>query len=172
MDINVIRTPVTLLPATHSSFDEQDKAKWQALQIKPFQTKFSSLPADFLQQADLSNLHIIQKEGEAIGYFNVDTQFHIRHTFANFDSIAIDHFVVDNDWQAKGIATETIRNLAWYLRGQIAKQMPLLKGAYFLVHNSNTGAYKAFLRGGCEDTQQMFTLDATGQQHILYLPFR
>ena len=160
----MIRNPVTLAPLA-----EDTLAPVQALAVKPFQSVFSGRPADFMQAPEAGfDPHTILKEGEVVGMFRIQTNFHMTHTFANSDTPAITNWLIDQDKQGQGMGTESARMMQDYLRGATK----MARGCYMLVHQRNEGGYRAATRGGWTDTGIEHTLAITGPQHILWMPFR
>lgn len=158
----MIRNPVAIAPCT-----EEDIVNLSDMQVKPFQQVYCDLPAKVLaQKKEGISHHIIKKEGVPVGMFSVDSRYHLSFNFANFDTIGISNFLIDDASQGKGFGTEACRIMPAYLRG-IA---PRARGSYMLLMVNNAGAYKACTRGGWTDTGEKYTLGIKGLQNILWLP--
>lgn len=158
----MIRNTVALAPCT-----EEDVAYLNTLQVKPFQQIFCDLPDKVVaQKKEGVSLHVVKIDGAPVGMFTVDSRFYHGFTFAQFDTLGIPNFIIDHASQGKGFATEVCRMMPVYLRGLA----PRARGSYMLVMINNTGAYKAFTRGGWIDTGEKYTLGLKGVQNILWLP--
>lgn len=160
----MIRNPVTIEPIV-----EDDIEVLRTVAIKPFQKRFCDQPTDILCRSEEGvSVHVIKKEGTAIGMFCIDTRFHFGHAFAQSDTPGIHSFVIDQAKQGQGLGTETCRMMKSYLRGVA----PRARGTYLMVHIKNTGAYKSCIRGGWADTGKKYMLGLTGPQHILWMPIQ
>ena len=146
----------------------EDNDTIRKIKVKPFQQIFSGQTSDFVDKIeDGMSMHVIEQEGQIVGVFRMDKQFQYGFTFASFDTPGIGDFIVDEESQAKGVGTETCRLMPNYLR----QFVPRARGVYFLVHVKNLGALKAFIRGGCVDTNEQYARGPTGPQHILWMGF-
>ncbi len=157
------RNPVTLQP-----YDDSQLSALLALKVKPFQQTYCANTRDIVANlASGQTVHVIYNKQQLVGCFVVDTRFHFTHTFANSATPAVVNFMINQDQQALGLASETCRMLPIYLR----QYVPLAKGLFSLVNQRNVGAYKAGIRGGWQDTQNVYTQGHTGPKHILWMPF-
>ncbi|WP_339719576.1 GNAT family N-acetyltransferase [uncultured Paraglaciecola sp.] len=158
----MIRNAVALSPCT-----EEDIVFLNAMQVKPFQQVYCDLPSKvFAQKKEGVSHHVVKKDGVPVGMFSVDSRYHLGFNFANFDTLGISNFLIDDESQGKGFGTEVCRMMPVYLRGLA----PRARGSYMLVMVNNAGAHKAFIRGGWTNTGEKFTLGLKGVQNILWLP--
>lgn len=154
--------PISLAP-----FDEQHRDALRAVQVKPFQVVFSGQPAEALDTPEQAvDIHVILHQGDVIGMFKVDRHYHHAHTFAPADSIGIRAMIIDSDRQGAGYGAAACRLMPSYL----APLYPLKSAAYLTVNTRNAGGYKAYIKGGWNDTGAQHLLGAAGPQHILRLP--
>ena len=158
----MIRNTITLVPCT-----EEDVGYLNELQVKPFQQLFCELPSSVLAQKNEGvSHHAIKVDGAPAGMFSVNTRFHHSFTSAQFDTLGISNFIIDQASQGRGFGSEVCRMMPAYLRGLA----PRSRGSYMLVMVNNAGAYKAFTRGGWTYTGEKYTLGLKGVQNILWLP--
>ena len=146
-------------------------APMQALTVKPFQSGFiGGQPGTVMAapEAGFDPHVILDAEDRVVGLFRVQTSFHLGHTFARSDTPGLATFVIDAGQQGKGLGTEACQQMPAYLRNAV----PRARGAYALVHQRNTGALKAMLRGGWTDTGTQHSRAASGPQAVLWLPLR
>ena len=139
----------------------------QALRVKPFQTIFSGDPATFMTgPEDGYDPHVILLDEDVIGMFRIDRTFHLRHTFASSDTMAVSNMLIAADRQGSGYGTAACRQMASYLKSRLG----LVRGVHALVHTRNEAALRAFQRGGWTDTGTEHGRDPTGPQKILWMP--
>jgi hypothetical protein len=160
----MIRNPVNFEPLSDSNIEAVS-----VLKVKPFQQIFTDKPANILAtQEEGISVHVIKKNDSVVGMFCVDTQFHIKHMFAQSDTPGIRSLIIDEAKQGQGLGTEACRMMPFYLRSVI----PLSRGIYQMVQVKNAGAHKCSTRAGWIDTQEKYMLSHTGPQHILWMPLR
>ena len=148
---------------------QETLAPVQALRVKPFQTVFSGDPAIFMTgPEDGYDPHVILLDDVVVGMFRLDLRFHLRHTFAASDTMAISNLLISGDRQGNGFGTTACRRMKSYLQNAA----PRVRGVYMLVHQRNEGGYRATTRGGWTDTGTEYTRDPSGPQHIMWLPLR
>jgi len=160
----MIRNPVTIEPLS----DDNVEALC-VLTVKPFQQTFCDQPIrSLVEQQKGASVHAIISKEVVVGMFSVDTHFQQRFTFAQFDTVGIENFIIDQDKQGQGFGAEACRMMPNYLRSMA----PRARGAFQLIHLNNAGGCKASSRGGWVDTGNIYTLGRTGPQFIYWMPLR
>lgn len=146
--------------------ENQDIQKVLQLQIKAEQTQFvSPIATMLLTQQPSEDCHLLVLEDEIVGFFFIDRDYSQRYDFSEPGEIGLLGYFVDSGRQGQGIGKAGVQGLKDYL--QI--QYPQARVVVLTVNCKNTGAIKAYLAGGFEDTQQLYLGGRSGPQHIMRL---
>ncbi len=144
--------------------ENQDFQKVLQLQIKAEQTQYvSPIATMLLNQQPSEDCHLLMLEDEIVGFFFIDRDYSQHYDFAEPGEIGLLGYFVDANHQGQGIGKAGVRALKNYL--QI--QYPQSRSVVLTVNYKNTGAIKAYLAGGFEDTLQLYLGGRSGPQHIM-----
>ncbi len=137
-----------------------------AVTVAPEQVGFSGQPSDVLDAPEPNiDIHVILFGGRAVGMFRIDQNYHDRYSFATADTPGLRTYLIDREFQGRGIASASCRLLKAYLHDQY----PRAKAAYLTVNLSNPIARRVYLAGGFIDTGDQWPWGNAGPQNILRL---
>ena len=110
------------------------------------------------------DFHIIETPTRIIGFFKLDRGFD-RNAFAHPGELGIRAFKINHADQGQGHAGRAVAELAAYLR----QHYPGHESAALTVNMQNPAAIACYLKGGFEDTGEIYTGGIAGPQHVLRL---
>ncbi|EBA16616.1 Histone acetyltransferase HPA2/related acetyltransferase [Roseobacter sp. SK209-2-6] len=108
------------------------------------------------------DFHILETETRIIGFFKVDRGFD-RNGFALPWELGIRAFKINHADQSKGFATRAVTALRAYLQ----QHYPDRSSVVLTVNMQNPAALACYLRGGFQDTGEIYTGGIAGPQHVL-----
>ena len=107
--------------------------------------------------------HVIQFNGDIVGFFNIDTHYSQRYDFATNGDVGLRAFFVDKHHQGKGIAKSVLSLLNAY----VGENYPTASAVCLTVNCKNEVAYKAYLNSGFIDSGELYLGGSAGPQHVL-----
>ncbi|MEW9919479.1 GNAT family N-acetyltransferase [Marimonas sp. MJW-29] len=141
-----------------------DLIKVAHIRVAPDQLIYSGSVAEAFGAAEEGvDFHAILEGAEAAGFFKIDRAYDIRFPFVPAGALGLRAFMVDHGRQGEGIASRAVRLLPDYLRALY----PHAKVIYLTVNKVNSGAIRAYLKGGFTDTGEEWPHGDAGLQHIM-----
>ena len=134
------------------------------LAVSEDQRAFVSTMAELYEiAAPEFHFHVIEVDGEVVGFFNLDVVYGDRYDFAEPGDLGLRSYLIDERHQGKGYGKAACQALGAYLRNHYANHPAIV----LTVNCRNQGAYKAYLSAGFEDTGALYHGGAAGPQHIM-----
>lgn len=144
--------------------ENRDFQKVLQLKIKAEQKQYvSPIATMLLNQQPSEDCHLLVLDDEIVGFFLIDRDYSQRYDFSEPGEIGLLGYFVDANHQGQGVGKAGVQALKNYL--QI--QYPQARAVVLTVNCKNTGAIKAYLAGGFQDSQQLYWGDRSGPQHIM-----
>lgn len=147
--------------------DEYDRVSH--LIVAPDQIRFSGTVHEaFRTPEDGVDFHAITTSQQIVGFFKIDRLYGAKITLANSGELGLRAFLIDLGSQGRGLGTQSVRAIAPYLRGKY----PNAPALALTVNIVNPIARAAYLKGGFEDTGQIWPHGQAGPQNFLRMPLR
>lgn len=109
------------------------------------------------------HFHVVTDDDEIVGFFNIDVGYSQNHPFARPNEIGLRAFFIDAASQGRGYGKSATEALGSYLKQEYS-QYPSVA---LTVNCKNKSAYICYLRGGFDDTGELFHGGKAGPQHIM-----
>jgi RimJ/RimL family protein N-acetyltransferase len=109
------------------------------------------------------NFHVIEVDGEIVGFLNIDTGYASHYDFANESELGLRAFFIGAAHQGKGYGKDAVKVLREYLKDNYTEYNSIS----LTVNCENLAAYKCYLGGGFEDTGNLYYGGSAGPQHIM-----
>ena len=145
-------------------------ASWEVqvrqLTMQPQQQPFiGDLDALLQSQEPGISRHVMVQNGQAVGFFRLDTRFSTSHPFAPESALGLRSVFVGSNYQGQALAKHALQAMAAYIRhlGLPASQL------YLTVNCKNDAAYQLYQRCGFVATGELYLGGGYGPQHIMYL---
>ncbi len=136
----------------------------KSIELMEEQIQFAGTAQDFLQDKDESVLlYIIKSDGRVVGFFKIDTAYPKTYEFCPSGSVGLRAFVIDKKQQGKGLGTRAVKALLAFYQGQLNGDSHI----YLTVNCKNPAARVCYLKGGFEDTGELYLGGLAGPQHIM-----
>ncbi|WP_413700366.1 GNAT family N-acetyltransferase [Psychromonas sp. KJ10-10] len=153
---------IEILKLTYSNA-EQYAELVKKIHIAEEQIKFASTPEDFLLDVcETTHLHIIKFDGDVIGFFKLDTNYHSSYRFCPETAIGLRSFAIDKGQQGKGLGTKIVKALFSYLKTYYVN----IREIYLTVNYKNLGAKACYEKGGFECLNEKYLGGDAGPQRI------
>ncbi|MEW2911311.1 GNAT family N-acetyltransferase [Leisingera sp. JC11] len=151
--------PLTLRQVARSDFDLVAH-----IRVQPDQVRFSGTVAQaFEEDEEGVDFHAVLSSGDVVGFFKIDRLYHETYEFARPDELGLRAFMIDRNEQGKGYATAAVSALAAYLPSRYPDRL----AAVLTVNLQNPAAVRCYLKGGFQDTGDLYPHGIAGPQHIL-----
>ncbi len=145
---------------------KDDFAAVQHIIVAPEQVRFSGTVREAFEAAEENvDFHAICDGEHVVGFFKIDTAYGAQYPFAGKTGLGLRAFIVDLSQQGKGIATKAVMAMPEYLR----PLYPNTTDVFLTVNFVNLAAKRAYLKGGFEDTGEVWPHGNAGPQNILRL---
>lgn len=143
---------------------ESHIAAIRKVSIEDEQLRFAGTSEEFLQDStDTVHLHVIKLDGLIVGFFKLDTAYSEHYPFCPPDGIGLRFFVIDKAQQGKGLGSRVVKALFGYLKMSYSG----FNSVYLTVNCKNTVARACYLKGGFEDSGELYLGGLAGPQHIM-----
>ncbi len=147
--------------------DEYDRVSH--LIVAPDQIRFSGTVHEaFRTPEDGIDFHAITAANRIVGFFKIDRLYSGRIALARPAELGLRAFLIDLASQGKGLGTQAVRAIAPYLR----QSYPHAPALVLTVNVVNPIARAAYLKGGFEDTGQIWRHGQAGPQNFLRMPLQ
>ncbi|GGN23078.1 MULTISPECIES: GNAT family N-acetyltransferase [Marinomonas] len=134
------------------------------LSVADEQQRFVGSIEEILKSANAQiRPHVIFVEGIVVGFFLIDTIYAKHFDFAKKHSLGLRSFFISKEFQGRGFAKQAILALPHYLK----ETFPTHSIIYLTVNCQNPVAKELYLKGGFEDTNNLYHGGPAGPQHIL-----
>lgn len=134
------------------------------LSVVEEQKKFVATIDEILANANAQiRPHVIFAEDKIVGFFLIDTVYAKNVDFAKTNSLGLRSFFISQHHQGKGYAKQAISALPNYL----SEAYPNYSRLYLTVNCQNPIAKELYLKGGFEDTNNLYHGGSVGPQHIM-----
>ncbi|MDN3611149.1 GNAT family N-acetyltransferase [Vibrio ostreicida] len=131
------------------------------------QIAFAGTAEDFIaQRSDTTHLHVISHQKMVVGFFKLDLAYASKYEFCPEQALGLRAFAIDQKQQGKGLGTLSVQALLRYL----AKHYSAYKHIFLSVNVKNPTARACYLKGGFEDTGELYLKGPVGPQHIMRAP--
>ncbi|WP_111638903.1 GNAT family N-acetyltransferase [Marinomonas shanghaiensis] len=107
--------------------------------------------------------HVILVEDKVVGFFLIDTVYAKKLEIIKIKSLGLRSFFISQHHQGKGYAKQAILALPNYL----SEAYPNASHLYLTVNCQNAIAKELYLKGGFEDTNNLYHGGPSGPQHIM-----
>lgn len=152
---------ITLAPLSRDDLDAV-----RGLRPLPEQEPFSGTGAQIASDPrEAIDFHGIFDGDRLVGVFKIDRAYEDGQSFADPGAWGLRGMLIDAGAQGKGVGKSAFAKLPGYLRGQY----PDLDSLWLTVNCKNPAARHVYLRGGWEDTGELYHGGRAGPQHILRL---
>ncbi len=147
----------------------EDKARFAHIRVLPKQEVFSGTPEEaFAEDPVRFDLHGIFVDGAPVGLFKIDRAYHHDIPICAQGALGLRAFMIDADYQGRGIATAVVRAMQAHLAGQY----PDRPSVDLTVNHVNKAAIACYLKGGFVDTGQDWLEGRAGPQDLLRMALR
>ncbi|WP_409418628.1 GNAT family N-acetyltransferase [Marinomonas sp. RS-M-Aa-14] len=134
------------------------------LSVADEQQRFVGSIEEILKSANAQiRPHVILVEGIVVGFFLIDTIYAKHFDFAKKHSLGLRSFFISKEFQGRGFAKQAISALPHYLK----EAFPTYSIIYLTVNCQNPVAKELYLKGGFEDTNNLYHGGPAGPQHIM-----
>lgn len=136
------------------------------LELRPDQAAFVGEISEMVQDPHPErDFHVLRDGDETVGFFKIDRDYAPSHDFADPAGWGLRGLLIGAQYQGRGLGRALMAALPDYL----AETYPGQQLYYLTVNCRNNVAYRAYLRGGWEDTGELYHGGSSGPQHILRL---
>ncbi|MBW3694988.1 GNAT family N-acetyltransferase [Vibrio sp. T187] len=135
------------------------------LSVKPEQAQFTvnDVGQYVAQLSEQEHPHLIIFNQQVVGFFLLDLGYASKYDFCSEGTIGIRGLLVDQRFQGKGIAKQFIAKLPSYVQ----HYYPHCDLLQLTVNCRNKAAFDCYLKGGFEDTGELYLGGPVGPQHIM-----
>jgi GNAT superfamily N-acetyltransferase len=142
----------------------EDFEQVKLLSVGEEQVRYVGTPHGLLENAcETSHYHFIVKDGQTVGFFNIDTVYDKTYEFTVPGELGLRAFFIDRRFQRRGLGKASAKALRSYL----AVAYPGRPSIALTVNCHNPGAYQVYLQGGFVDTGELYHGGKAGPQHIM-----
>lgn len=147
----------------------EDQPRVAHIATAPEQEVFAGTVAEaFAEDPARFDLHLIAEAGTPVGLFKIDRDYAQTMPIAAPGALGLRAFMIDRAHQGRGIATQAVRALGPYLRGQYPNHTTV----DLTVNHRNGVARACYLNGGFTDTGADWPHGKAGPQDLLRLVFQ
>lgn len=140
--------------------------RMNGLAVAPEQQRFVGTIDELKASSrDTWHFHLIEKESEPIGFFNLDLGYADQYDFAGATELGLRAFFIDVRHQGFGYGKVAASLLKPYVR----QQHPGYSALVLTVNCKNAGAYRVYQHSGFEDEGDLYHGGAAGPQHVMRL---
>ncbi|EOD77739.1 Histone acetyltransferase HPA2 [Grimontia indica] len=149
---------------TIRKFKQEDEIDVLAILLEEEQVKFTASPENFVSDIEANIVRfVIAKDDTLVGYFKIDNDFHSDILGEDNAGVGLRSFAIDRRYQGKGIGKKAVSILA----SSISEEFKTFTWAYLTVNCKNEVAYQTYMKGGFEDTGELYLGGPVGPQHIM-----
>ncbi len=112
--------------------------------------------------------HVILAGEQIVGFFNIDINYSDTYKFTHNRELGLRAFLIGSEYQGKGYAKLATAALKQYLMNEY----PNFTSITLTVNCQNPNAYKAYLKGGFVDAEELYHGGEAGPQHIMRMELR
>lgn len=149
-----------------SPLSQDDFEQVAAITLHDSQIPFAGTAQEFLAADNPTIPRFVVKQGEqVIGYFRLDLDFSIAHSFCTADDIGLRTFVIDQKHQGKGFGGQAMKALAPF----VAVHFPEKENIYLTVNYRNPSAKTCYEKAGFKSQSEPYLGGPVGPQHIMFI---
>ncbi|TMP38414.1 GNAT family N-acetyltransferase [Pseudoalteromonas rubra] len=135
------------------------------IQLAPEQIRFAGTSDEFLEdECDTTHRHVIRRDDTLIGYFKLDLAYDKKYEYCPAGALGLRAFVIDKEYQGKGLGTAAVKALLAYLSVHYASYPWLYLG----VNCQNLGAHTCYVKAGLTVCEDKYLGGPAGPQYIMY----
>lgn len=150
-----------LAPLAATDFSRVDH-----IAVHPTQIQYSGTVAEAFETAEAGvDFHMILQDAVPVGFFKIDREYGKRYPFAAPDGLGLRAFMIDRGAQGAGIGTRACRALPAYM----AAHYPGRRALWLTVNIANPAAYRAYRKGGFDETGDIWPHGDAGPQNVLVM---
>lgn len=136
----------------------------KSIELTEEQIQFAGTAQDFLKDKNESVLlYIIKSDNHVVGFFKIDTAYPKTYEFCPSGNVGLRAFAIDKKQQGKGLGTKAVKALLNFYQDQNNGNSHI----YLTVNCKNPAARVCYLKGGFEDTGELYLGGPAGPQHIM-----
>ncbi|WP_325893058.1 GNAT family N-acetyltransferase [Grimontia sp. NTOU-MAR1] len=145
-------------------FKQEDEISVLAILLAEEQVKFTSPPENFVSDTKKNIFRfVISSDNTLVGYFKIDDNFSSEVLGEKNAGVGLRSFAIDRRYQGKGIGKKAVSIIA----NSISEEFTTYEWVYLTVNCKNKAAYHTYLKGGFEDTGELYLDGPIGPQHIM-----
>lgn len=148
-------------------YSSADHTAVQSLAVNPDQVQYvGGIDELFESVPPTWHFHVVEHEGDIVGFFNIDTAYAENYDFAEPNELGLRAFFIDASTQGRGYGKAAAAALQPYL----VQAYPKHASIALTVNCRNQAAYHCYLAGGFSDTGSLYHGGKAGPQHIMRMP--
>ncbi|MDX5379097.1 MAG: GNAT family N-acetyltransferase [Halomonas sp.] len=145
-------------------FDPSHVKEVLTIELTEEQVAFAGDAKAFLDEENGSvHRYVIKLKNNVVGFFKLDLGYSERYDFCPDGALGLRAFALGSDYQGKGLGVASVRALFDYAKEHFTGHREI----YLTVNCKNPRAHVCYLKGGFENTGELYHGGPAGPQHVM-----